>query len=94
MHSLLLLCRLVSGPAPEPDDNDDRANSPEVAIVNQEFARRAFGGSAIGKRIRLERDSGGWAEIVGITAAGKYNGITEPPSRISICLSVKTPCPE
>jgi predicted permease len=55
----------------------DQAKSPRVAVVNEEFAKRAFKGNAVGKRIRLEDSNREWAEIVGMTATGKYVGVTE-----------------
>jgi macrolide transport system ATP-binding/permease protein len=58
----------------------DQAKSPRVAVVNEEFAKRAFKGSAIGKRIRLDDENREWAEIVGVTSTGKYGVITEPPT--------------
>lgn len=58
----------------------DRADSPRVAIINQEFARRAFNGNALGKRIRLDDGKNNWAEIVGVTTTGKYSAVTESPA--------------
>jgi predicted permease len=58
----------------------DRANTPRVAVVNQAFARHYFGGDALGKRVRLKGVNGPWAEIVGVTATGKYLSIVEPPT--------------
>jgi predicted permease len=60
--------------------SSDQLNSQRIAIVNAEYAKRAFAGNAIGKRIRLENQKGVWAEVVGITSTGKYIGVTEPPS--------------
>ena len=58
-------------------DNED---SPRVAIVNQAFADKYFAADPIGKRIRLENETGPWVEIVGITATGKYLSVAEPPT--------------
>jgi hypothetical protein len=44
----------------------DRAESPLVAVVNQEFARRFFNGNAVGKRLHTD-PNGPWIEIVGTT---------------------------
>jgi predicted permease len=67
--------RLISG---REFDARDRAGSPEVAIVNEAFARAYFPGeTALGKRIRhSEREA--FAEIVGIVADSKYGSIAEP----------------
>jgi putative ABC transport system permease protein len=43
----------------------DRADAPLVAIVNRELADRAFGGAALGRRVRVT-ENGGWATIVGV----------------------------
>jgi predicted permease len=49
----------------------DGADSTQVAVVNEAFARRYFNGNPIGKRLRIERD-GPWIEVVGMTRTGKY----------------------
>lgn len=56
----------------------DDTTSPYVAIVNETFARKLFGGnSAIGKHFIL------WAkvrcEVVGVVEDGKYGSVTEEP---------------
>ncbi|MDF2774677.1 MAG: permease, partial [Geminicoccaceae bacterium] len=43
----------------------DRAGAPPVAIVNRAFADRYFGGTALGRQVRLAED-GAWATIVGV----------------------------
>jgi predicted permease len=60
----------------------DTATTPRVALVNQAMAARYWPGqSAIGKRVRLiNREGQPWAEVVGVTADGKYNWIGEPPT--------------
>jgi predicted permease len=68
---------IIAGRGFEPGD---QAKSPRVAVVNEEFAKRAFKGNAIGKRIRLDDENREWAEIVGVTSTGKYGVITEPPT--------------
>ena len=57
---------------------DDR-NSPRVAIVNQEFARKLFGSapSAIGGMYKLK--DGARIQVVGIAEDGKYSSLTEDP---------------
>ena len=55
----------------------DTAGMPDVAIVNETFARRYFEGrSPIGGRIRLRTRT---VEIVGVARDGKYTWITETP---------------
>jgi predicted permease len=58
--------------------HDDK-DSPLVAVVNSEFARRLFGSSSgtIGRFYKM-RD-GTRIQIVGITEDGKYNNLTEDP---------------
>ena len=58
--------------------HDDK-NSPRVAIVNREFARRLLGSPdhAIGRYFKMP--DGARVEIVGIAEDGKYNGLTEDP---------------
>jgi predicted permease len=58
--------------------SSDTADSPRVAVVNQEFAMRYFRGEAVGKRIRID-NTNDWTEVVGVTMTGKYGGITESP---------------
>ena len=54
----------------------DRLESPPVAIVNQTFADRYFqDADPIGQRIRLGQ---GWTTIVGIVAAIRNSGTTQP----------------
>jgi macrolide transport system ATP-binding/permease protein len=57
----------------------DRADSPPVAVVNQEFARRYLGDRPLGKRITLEALGGRPVEIVGVAATGKNTSVLEPP---------------
>ena len=58
-------------------DRDDAAASP-VVIVNQEFARRFYGGEeqAMGKRFRFEQDTP-LMEIIGVAKDGRYNTLYE-----------------
>jgi ABC-type antimicrobial peptide transport system permease subunit len=57
----------------------DDINSPRVAVVNEEFARRMFGDSstALGRYYKL-RD-GLLTQIVGIVENGKYASLSEDP---------------
>lgn len=58
--------------------HDDK-NSPRVAVVNREFARKLFGFAAnpIGRAYKM-RD-GSRIQVVGIAEDGKYNSLTEDP---------------
>src|SRR5262249_14377408 len=55
----------------------DRADSPRVAVVSDAFARRFFGGDAIGKRVQIEDRQNMWMEIVGVSASAKYQSPVE-----------------
>src|SRR6266481_4386251 len=58
----------------------DTAESPRVAVVNEQFAKHYWpGGDAVGKRIRLESRAGTLVEIVGIAQTIKYQGSIEKP---------------
>jgi predicted permease len=58
----------------------DSADSPRVAIINQQFANHFWpNGDALGKRIRLERATGAPVAIVGIAQTIKYEGTSERP---------------
>jgi len=58
--------------------HDDK-DSPRVAVVNREFARKIFGStrSAVGARFKL-RD-GTRVQVVGVVEDGKYMSLTEDP---------------
>jgi putative ABC transport system permease protein len=59
----------------------DKSDAPRVVIVNQEFARKFYGGehNALGKRIRLWWSGGPLMEIVGIAKDGLYISLYEDP---------------
>ena len=58
----------------------DRADSPRVAIVNEQFARKYYPSrSAIGKRLQLNGADGPFAEIIGVAKQSKYLNPIEPP---------------
>jgi len=46
-------------------DDTDRAGAPGAVVVNEAFARKYFGGDAIGHRITLDSKAG-WSTIVGV----------------------------
>jgi predicted permease len=58
--------------------HDDK-NSPRVAVVNREFARKVFGTppAAMGRYYKLK--DGTRIQVVGIAEDGKYNTLTEDP---------------
>ncbi|MGB9258254.1 MAG: FtsX-like permease family protein, partial [Candidatus Korobacteraceae bacterium] len=58
--------------------HDDR-NSPRVAVVNREFARRIFKSADKGIGRYFKMPDGTRVQIVGIAEDGKYNGVTENP---------------
>ncbi|MEO8359509.1 MAG: ABC transporter permease [Vicinamibacteria bacterium] len=58
----------------------DTADSPRVAVVNEQFARHYWPNEdAVGKRIRLDRSNGEPVEIVGVAQTLKYRNTTESP---------------
>jgi putative ABC transport system permease protein len=56
----------------------DREGNPEVVIVNEVFARRYFGGNAVGKRLRFGSKEP-FREIVGVARTAKYRNLREEP---------------
>jgi predicted permease len=58
--------------------HDDK-NSPRVAIVNQEFARRLFGSEQAAMGRYFKKMDGARIQVVGIVEDGKYKTITEDP---------------
>jgi putative ABC transport system permease protein len=56
----------------------DREGSPTVVIVNEVFARRYFGGNAVGKRLRFGSKEP-FREIVGVARNAKYRNLREEP---------------
>lgn len=58
----------------------DSAQAPPVAIVNAALAEKLWPGqSPLGKRFSYKGPRGPFAEVVGLTATGKYETISEPP---------------
>ena len=61
--------------------NDDRPNTPWVAIANETFARRYWPGqSAVGKTFRSRVSDGPVFQIVGVSADHKVLTVGEPPT--------------
>lgn len=56
---------------------EDRALAEPVVIVNDLFARRYFGSTAVGRRLRAA--DGTEFEIAGVVRSGKYRTLQEPP---------------
>ena len=56
----------------------DREASPLVVIVNEEVARRYYGGNAVGKRLRMGSDAPP-TEIVGVARTARYRNLREQP---------------
>jgi predicted permease len=58
--------------------HDDK-NSPRVAVINREFARKIFGsgGNAVGSYFKMK--DGTRTQVVGIVEDGKYASLTEDP---------------
>jgi putative ABC transport system permease protein len=63
----------------------DHANSPQVVLVNEEFARVHFGGaSPVGKRLEIGfSDPPAWREIVGVVANVKTQSL-DKPTRVQV----------
>jgi predicted permease len=58
----------------------DRADTPRVVIVNEQFARKYYSNQElIGKRLRLNGTAGPLAEIVGVAKQSTYLNPLEPP---------------
>ena len=58
-------------------DKQDREGSPLVVIVNEELARRYYGGNAVGKRLQIGSNVPS-REIVGVARTAKYRNLREP----------------
>jgi putative ABC transport system permease protein len=59
---------------------NDTVNAPGIVVVNQEFARRYFGGeNPIGHRLLIEGDTIRALEIVGIVGTIKHGMLDESP---------------
>jgi predicted permease len=62
----------------------DSAETPRVAVVNEQFAQHYWPGQdALGKRLRVldaDKPNNPWVEIVGVAKTGRYVWIAEPPT--------------
>jgi ABC-type antimicrobial peptide transport system permease subunit len=69
----------------------DDKNSPRVAVVNGEFARKLFGsaGNAVGHMYKLK--DGTRIQVVGIAEDGKYNSLTEDPVPVMFLPILQSP---
>jgi predicted permease len=71
--------QLVRGRGFQPSDT---ADSPKVAVVNEQFAKQYWPDSdALGKRFRVDNASAPPIEIVGISKTAKYEWIGEAPTQ-------------
>ena len=59
----------------------DTDATPIVAVVNEQFAKHYWPNQdPIGKRVRLVRRDGKWAQVIGVARTAKYLFIAEPPT--------------
>ncbi|HEX8115933.1 MAG TPA: ABC transporter permease, partial [Pyrinomonadaceae bacterium] len=62
-------------------EEGDAADSPQVALVDDDFVRRNFPGAspgeALGKRLRFGSEEDPWCEIVGVVGHVRQNGLDE-----------------
>jgi predicted permease len=70
-HTTLLAGRIFTW-------HDDK-NSPRVAVINREFARKIFGSAAIAVGSYFKMRDGTRTQVVGIVEDGKYASLAEDP---------------
>jgi predicted permease len=70
-HTILLAGRVFTW-------HDDK-NSPRVAVINREFARKIFGSAAIAVGSYFKMRDGTRTQVVGIVEDGKYASLAEDP---------------
>jgi predicted permease len=59
----------------------DSSGSPQVAVINQQFAKHYWPGQdPIGKRFRFADPPNSWVQVVGVAKMSKYLFIAEPPT--------------
>ena len=65
-------------------DAHDGTHAPRVALLNESFARRIFGGrDPLGRRLHLGPDDGPWYTVVGVVADVKQTALVpEPPDAV------------
>ena len=70
--------------------HDDK-NTPSVAVVNREFARKIFGSltDALGRNFKMP--NGARVQVVGIVEDGKYNSLTEEPQPVMFVPVLQSP---
>ncbi|OLC81490.1 MAG: hypothetical protein AUH72_09290 [Acidobacteria bacterium 13_1_40CM_4_65_8] len=74
--------------------NDDRPDTPRVAVVNETLARRFWPGErAIGKTFRSRNSEGPVFEIVGVAANHKVLTVTEQPTPLLHVSRIQRPNP-
>jgi predicted permease len=74
--------------------SSDRADSPRVAIVNEQFAHNYYPNQeVIGKRLRLNGSDGPFAEIVGVAKQSTYLNPIEPRQEYLYLPWVQNPAP-
>lgn len=67
---------IIAGRDFSPEDPDEGAEIP--AIVDREFARKFFGGDALGKTFK--RGGGAAMRVIGVAQTAKYSSLREDPS--------------
>ena len=71
---------------------NDGKNAPRVAVVNQEFARKLFGGNAIGKHFKIW--GGVRVLVIGVVEDGKYKTLSEDPQPAMFLSILQSPSSE
>jgi predicted permease len=72
----------------------DDKNSPSVAVVNREFARRLFGSATNAMGNYYKRQDGKRIQVVGIAEDGKYTNLTEDPHPAMFLSNLQFPMSE
>lgn len=73
--------------------NSDTADTPRVAIVNEQFAKHYWpGADPVGKHIRLESRDGTPVQIVGVAKTIKYLDPAEKPMDFLYMPLAQHPC--